>query len=413
MKAMTINLISLIKNNMKSTLAFLISFFIFLSSCKKKDSTVSAASSPTVATSSISPLLFTGEYGANVDDYYMVSNMLSYLSTNHLIISSVTGDASFLDKLQILKIDNFGGLVWQKTYNAGDKHYSGQAFETNTGDIIAIGGVGKPMASWTDSKVFIAKLNPANGDTIWTRKYGNRYIDHAVVGYQAMDNNYWILDFYNQDRRATLLKIAPNGDSLTAVFNAESSSPQYRNAIVTSNKKIVMVGESGVLLGSQKQIYICKYTDGAKDFSNSIPISGYDELRVNSVCESLDGGFVISGYCYNTSASSLRYGFLIRTDANGNKLWDRVLTQFNNSEIISVAETATNNFFLAIGPYGSGNGQLLNYDLTNLTPLTNAGFQPYADSQLLLKGTRLYRAMISLNSSFTGYSIKLKSHTVY
>lgn len=398
---------------MKPILSFLIGLFIFFSSCKKKDSSAPDASAPSAAASSVSPLLFTSEYGSCYDSEHLMCNRLSYLSTNHLIISAVSADASFLDKLQISKIDNFGGLVWQKTYSAGDKYYAGQAFETNTGDIIAIGGVSKPMSSWTDSKVFIAKLNPANGDTIWTRKYGNRYIDHAVVGYQAMDSNYWILDFYHQESRATLLKIAPNGDSLTAVFNTEIDIPHYRNAIVTSNKKIVMVGESGLLLSSQKQIYICKYTDGTKDFSNNIPVVGYDQLRVNYVSECLDGGFIISGECYNNSTSSLRYGFLIKTDVNGNKLWDRVLTQFNNSEIVSVAETATNNFFLAIGPYGSGNGQLLNYDLTNLTPLTNAGFQSHADVQLLLKGSLLYRASVSLNSSFTGFSIKLKSHTVY
>ena len=410
-----INFLIFNKNNMKSIFVFLIGLLIFFSSCKKKDSSVPDATAPTTGTSSmttISPLLFASEYGSCYDSEHLMCNRLTSLSTSHIIISSVNFDAGFLDKLQVSKVDYFGGLVWQKTYNASDKHYAGQVFETNTGEIIAIGGVSKPLSSWTDSKVFIAKLNPANGDTIWTRQYGHRYIDHGVVGYQAMDSNYWILDFYSQEHKATLLKIAPNGDSLTAVFNTEPSLPQYRNAMVASNKKIVMVGESGVFLGTQKQIYICKYTDGAKDFSNSIPLTGYDQLRVNSVCESLDGGFIVSGECYNASASSLRYGFLIKTDVNGNKLWEKVITQFNNSEIVSVVETATNNFFLAIGPFSSGNGQLFNYDLTSLNILTNAGFQPYADTQLLLKGSRLFRAMIGFNSSFTGNAVKLKSHTV-
>lgn len=94
-------------------------------------------------------------------------------------------------------------------------------------------------------------------------------------------------------------------------------------------------------------------------------------------------------------------------------MWDRVLTQFNNSEILSAVETKSDNFFLGVGSYSSGNGQLLNYDLTNLTSIYNAGVQPYADSQLFLKGTKLYRAMKSPTGGFTGTSIKLKSHTVY
>ena len=404
MKGMMINFIYLLKKQMNKNSIIIISLFVILISCKKKDVTTVSSTGTSTATGgfgydNISNPFFSADFGSCMDNEHLPGRQLSYLSTNHLIVSSVNYDTAYFDKLQISKIGVLGNFIWQKTLSSGEKHYSGQAFETSTGDIIAIGGVSKPLSSWTDSKVFIAKLNPATGDTVWTRKYGYSYIDHGIVGYEALDHNYWIVDFYHQNGRATLLKIAPNGDSLTSVFN--TGGDHYSTALVTANKKIVMVGQAGSITA-----YICKYTDGIKDFENSFSITGYTTAIVNNVCETTDGGFVIVGNCYNPAMYAPRYGFLIKVDVNGNKLWERVLTQFDGSEITACVEAGPDKFILAIGRYGSGTGQLLKYNLSDLVPLVNAGYQFYSDSQLLLNSNSLYRVMLYGN-------VRVKLHTVY
>ena len=136
-------------------------------------------------------------------------------------------------------------------------------------------------------------------------------------------------------------------------------------------------------------------------------MNNYDDVQVSDVCQTLDGGFVVAGVCSNFANTTFKYGFLLKTDAAGNKLWEKVLTQFNNSQISSCVEKQQDVFYLGIGSYSSG--KLYKYDLNNLTILDNIYRQP--DAQLLIKNNTLYRGIIETNSSFYE-TVKVKVHTI-
>ena len=385
-------------------LLIIISIGLVVIGCKKKESDpVPDNTTKTTTTAELSSPLFETQYGDAYDYVDIGENPITILSSNDIIVSSIHYDGT-IDKLQISKINATGGLLWQKTFSQGYQYKSGKCFETATGDLIVIGATIAP-SNWTYSKVYIAKLNAATGDTIWTRSYGYNYIDGGIVGYEDSGSNYWIVDFNNQDNKATLLKIGSNGDSLTSVLDAPQS--HYKDAMVTANKEIVIVGESGTSISSKQPIYISKYTNGNQNFNSSIILNNYDNVQVKDVCQTADGNFVVVGTCFNFSSTSLRYGFLIKTDASGNKIWEKVLTQFNGSEITSCVEKQADVFYLGVGGYNSGN--LYKYDLTNLTVIDNQYRQP--DAQLLIKNGTLHRGIIEANASFY-QTVKLKVYSI-
>ena len=380
------------------------SLLFVISSCKKKESeSVPDQNTQATNTVELSPPIFETEYGDAYNYDFIGKNPITILSSNDIIVSSIHYDGTN-DKLQISKINPSGGLLWQKTFTQGYRYNSGKCFETSAGDIIIIGAIIAP-STWVDSKVYIAKLNSLTGDTIWTRSYGYNYIDRGIVGYEDSNNNYWIVDFNNQDHKATLLKIGSNGDSLASILDLPQSN--YKDAMVTANKEIILVGESATTISSKRPVYITKYSNGIKDFYNDIVLNNYDDVQVKDVCQTIDGNFVITGTCFNNSNTSLRYGFLLKIDATGNKIWEKVLTQFNGSEISSCIEKQADIFYSGIG--GNNSGKLYKYDLTNLNIIDNQFRQP--DSQLLIKNGNLFRGILETNSAFY-QTVKLKVYSI-
>jgi hypothetical protein len=378
-----------------------------LFSCRKKEKNSAVDNTSQATTAELSSPFLESNYGAAYD-YNITNNPLSLLSSNDLIVSSLQYDG-VTDKLQITKINSSGNVLWQKIMTQGYKYIPGNCFETSAGQLIIFGAT-IAQSNWVDSKVFIAKLNATTGDTLWTRSYGHNYIDRGIIGCEDSNNNYWVVDFSQQDHKATLLKIAPNGDSLTSVINSETNQPSYEDAIISSNKNIIIVGESGNFASSKTPIYMCSYSlTGIKNFSSHIELNNFDQIKVNDVCETSDGSFVVAGECFNFANTSLRYGFLLKIDNYGNKVWERILSQFNNSAAYSILEKQPGVFYLGLG--SSGNGKLYKYDLSNLSEINLAYITNYHDIQLLKNGTKLYRALIDANTG--GYeTVKLKAYTI-
>lgn len=388
-------------------IAVLIFIGILFFSCKKKEEETVDPNGPSAPAELSSPN-FETEYGNCFDYVDITNNPLTALASNNIIVSSIQYDG-VTDKLQITKLNSSGSLIWQKNITQGYKYMSGNCFETNLGELIAL-GASISQSSWVKSKTYIAKLNPLNGDTIWTRTYGHNYIDRGVIGCEDLSGNYWIVDFSHQDTKATLLKIAPNGDSLSSIINTEANPPTYEDAMITNNKSIILTGESGNIISGKKPVYMCRYSNsGMKDFSSHIELTNFDLVKINDVCETADGAYVVVGECYNFANTSLRYGFLLKVDGNGNKVWEKILTQFNGSAVYSCIEKQADVFYLGIG--SSGNGKLYKYDLSNLIVINSSLASTFNDIQLLRKGNQLYRALIEIKPS-AYETVKLKSYTI-
>lgn len=93
-------------------------------------------------------------------------------------------------------------------------------------------------------------------------------------------------------------------------------------------------------------------------FGNLVWVNGYggnNDEEGNAVVQTSDGGFVASGYTksYGSGGNDV---YLIKVDANGNQLWDRVFGGTSDEEAYSMVATNDGGFLIAgaTSSFGAG-----------------------------------------------------------
>jgi hypothetical protein len=133
-------------------------------------------------------------------------------------------------------------------------------------------------------------------------------------------------------------------------------------------------------------------------------------MRVNDVCETSDGAYVVSGEAYKSTNTAVRYGFLVKVNTSGIKVWERIIKVPGGSQIYSCIEKTPDLFYLSIGSYNAT--LLYNFDMTTIHVVNSATALPGAtDTQLNIKNNLLYRSEFGYNSS-SYFTIKLKAYPI-
>lgn len=182
----------------------------------------------------------TNSFGAGSSDIYLIkadskgdtlwTKTYGDLSTDgaeSIIVTSdgnyvVTGYISYRTGVEryvyLIKIDRDGNLLWSKTYGGSrwDEGHSVQ--QTADGGFIIVGKTNS-FGSFTPtySNVYLIKTD-ANGDTLWTKNFGEIYDDGGRYVQQTSDSGYVIVGNFASD--ICIIKVDKNGDLLwTETYN--------------------------------------------------------------------------------------------------------------------------------------------------------------------------------------------------
>ncbi|HQJ46742.1 MAG TPA: hypothetical protein PK195_08875, partial [Ignavibacteriaceae bacterium] len=148
---------------------------------------------------------------------------------------------------------------------------------------------------------------PQIPDTVWTKTFGGSNIDVGYCVQQTSDSGYVITGY-------------------TRSYGSMSG----RNVLLIKTDK------------NGNQQWIKAYGGNADD-------EGY------SVKQTTDGGYIIAGYTksYGAGANDV---YLVKTDASGNQLWDRIFGGSQDDYAYSVLQTSDGGFLLAGFSFSYGNG---------------------------------------------------------
>lgn len=95
--------------------------------------------------------------------------------------------ASHDSDVRIMKLDNSGGIVWNKSYGGTDKDICKTIRPTSDGGYI-VSSVARSFG-WVNPDMWILKLD-ANGDTVWTQHFGGSGHEHCYSVRQTSDGGY-------------------------------------------------------------------------------------------------------------------------------------------------------------------------------------------------------------------------------
>jgi hypothetical protein len=225
-------------------------------------------------TDSLGALLWTREYGGNSTDYIVSMDLVGsgfYLGGMYRNVPS-----NF--QIWTLRVDQHGEIIWERRWGGPFNDSNGHVQTTSDGHVLVAGNWPTAAGTYSNSYIFMAKLDSSNGSSIWEKRYGPATIN-------------------------------------TTLFAVKEVTP-FGDLIATGQTTPEVLEEYGVLLrtaANGDSLWMRYY-----QYSDSLITGGAGQLR--DVLPTSDGGFIAVGAAYGVSQNGQSYGqdaWVIKVDSMG------------------------------------------------------------------------------------------------
>ncbi len=323
----------------------------------------------------------TSSYGAGGDDVWLIKtdasgervwdktlggthndwgNSVQQTSDGGYIIAGYTESyGAGTEDVWLVKTDELGNELWDKTFGGASDDQGCSVEQTSDGGYIIAGWTDSDSARNTD--VWLIKTD-ASGNRVWDRTFGGADYDYGRSVQQTSDGGY-VIAGYTRSYGAGgddvwLIRTDASGNE---VWDKTFGGPGYDegySARQTSDGGYVIAGYTYSYGAGHADIWLIKTdTSGNKVWDRTFGGTGSD--KGSSVQQTSDGGYIIAG-----STSSYGAGWddvwIIRTDADGNEVWDKTFGATQNDEGYSVRPTSDGGCIVAGSIYA---GTVTSYDV--------------------------------------------------
>jgi hypothetical protein len=241
----------------------------------------------------------------------------------------------------LLKLDESGNLLWEKTYGGKDNDAGNSVQQTADGGYIIIG----ETKSYSQGKndVWIIKTDD-QGEKMWDKTFGRENFDKGVMVRETSDNGYVIVGWGDQsggaEGKALILKLDMNGNLIWESLFGDVGHNYADDILETEDHNYMVLGSSWVPNGDTGyDVWLMKLNDRGeliweKKYDRSNSDHGWSLVRVK------DGGFLLVGETDHARDDEI---WIIKTDDDGTLLWD---TAFEGRGF-SVQQTSDDGFIIA------------------------------------------------------------------
>jgi len=246
----------------------------------------------------------------------------------------------------LIKTDPNGNKKWQKTFGGSDWDAGYSVQQTIDGGYIIVGRTESYGAGLSD--VYLIKTDP-NGNSTWQNIFGGSSYDRCHSVQQISDGGYIIAggtqSYGAGSYDVYLIKTEPNGNSEWQKTFGGSDTDFGFSVQQTSDGGYIIAGYTWSYGAGDNDVYLIK-TDpnGNKKWQKTF--GGSDNERGSSVQQTSDGGYIIAGYTWSYGAGDYDV-YLIKTDPNGNSQWQKTFGGSNWDVGLSVQQTSDGGYIIA------------------------------------------------------------------
>jgi hypothetical protein len=275
--------------------------------------------------------------GTEMDEGYSVEPT----SDGGYIIAGATGGSAASDwDFWLVKTDSVGNKLWDKTFGGADDDFGFSVEPTSDGGY-AVTGYTRSFGAGS-SDIWLVKTD-ASGNELWNKTFGGTSDDVGYSVAQTADGGY-VLTGYTKSlgsggTELWLTRTDSSGNEIWEKAYGGAGIDVGWSVTLASDGGYVVVGSTSSYGAGEEDIWLVKVdADGDKLWDKTFGGSADDEAY--SIKPTLDGGYIVGGYTESFGAGADDV-WLLKIDASGNKLWD--CTRGENDEDVARSVTPSSD----------------------------------------------------------------------
>jgi hypothetical protein len=256
--------------------------------------------------------------------------------------------------LWLIKTDKDGNEQFNKTFGGGDYDF-GLAVQQTKDEGFIITGKTASFGPFNDNAWLIK--TDKDGNKVWDKVYGGRYCESGF-SLLELDEGY-ILAGYTEsfgpgNYDSWIIRTDLLGEIVWNKTYGGEDLDVSRSIQKTSDGCFIIAGWAESFGPGKEDVWLFKINENGevlweKTFGKELDDAAY------SAYETVDGGFIVAGY--KSSWAKLSDFYMIKTDKDGNKEWDKTYGGTLNDQAYHVLQTKDNGFILCGWTKSFGEGK--------------------------------------------------------
>jgi hypothetical protein len=251
-------------------------------------------------------------------------------------------------------------IEWAKTYGSSKIDFGYGVQQTSDGGYIITGSYNRNAYMPWRGDVYLLKLD-SFGDEQWHQNHGIDYNENVGRSVQqTIDGGYIVAGYtgYTYHIDGYIEKTDSEGIIIwSSLYGKFDYYDNLQSAYQTTDDGFIAVGWTGSYGTGSGDVWLIKINaTGFEEWNQTFGGTGLD--GGNSVQQTIDGGFIITGVVETASGYSNLW--LIKTDTNGNEEWNRTFGGVGYEEGTSVQQTLDGGFIVtgSTTSFGAGDADV-------------------------------------------------------